>query len=70
MITANVVDAPESRSLEFTKKKWVAEHLAQRIDAALNDPNVDMVTFVGLLQTYNKHLLTLKRSRHSKGRAA
>ena len=58
---ANVVE-PKATSLEFTKKKWIAEHLSQRIEAALSDPNVDMVTFLGLLQTYNKHLLMLKRT--------
>ena len=66
---ANVVTANPS-SLDFAKKKWAAEHLSQRIEAAIYDPNVDMVAFLGLLQTYNQHLLTLKRGRTASKQAA
>lgn len=66
---ANVVTA-NADGLDFAKKKWAAEHLSQRIEAAIYDPNVDMVTFLGLLQTYNQHLLTLKRGRSARKQVA
>ncbi|HMB91059.1 MAG TPA: hypothetical protein VKP65_09450 [Rhodothermales bacterium] len=66
---ANVVTA-NPNGLDFTKKKWAAEHLSQRIEAAIYDPNVDMVAFLGLLQTYNQQLMTLKRGRSASKQAA
>ena len=65
VLMENVVTV-NSNGLDFVKKKWVAEHLSQRIDSALSDPNVDMDAFLGLLQTYNKHVLMLKQSHMAK----